>query len=322
MPWPDFRTKKPAQTSEQQDDDDEEFMPNTSSPFLRGLSNARYALCGPRAACSCTTITFVTMIINVTVFVFCFFFTAIPTAKTPEAAASSALLGPSQCQLAGGGGLWPPALRYHFNVHQLFTCIFLHASFIHLVVSLCTIMRYGLSFEHRRSISELILLIVGSGVIGGLVSAATVPATVLVCGSMPAFALMGDELANVLWAGGCTMFDGTGNRRKRRLPYRLLVVTSFGAANIGCLLFSNGSISILGCLVSTLFGALAAASEYPSRKSRNASIDHGEGTGDQWAWWKRSGYLVGIVSICFLFAIAVLGFEGASSIVDGPAPIC
>jgi len=322
MPFPGFtRSKKPAQTAKN-DDDDEEFLPNTSSPFVRGLSNARYALCGERAACSCTTASFATMILDIVAFNLVFFFTAPPTAKTKAAAASSALLGPSQCQLAVGGGLWPPAVRYQFTIHQLFSCIFLHASVLHLGVSLCTLMRYGLSFEHRRSLWELLLLIMGAGIVGGLVSAATVPNTVLVCGSMPAFALIGDEFANVVWLGGTSMFSGTGGRRKKRLPYRLVVCGSFAAANLLVLLFSNGTVSVLACATCVVFGCLATASEYPSRRSREAVLDHGEGTGDTWAWWKRSGYLIATVGICLLLAMAILGFEGNTSIVNAPAPLC
>ena len=331
MPWPDFRTKTPAQTSNtvpggDDDDDDEEFLSTTSSPFLRGLSNARYALCGPRAACSCTTVTFGTMIIDVVAFILVMFFTAPPQHSTSTtnaaAAASSALLGPAQCQLAAGGGIWAASLRYHFHLHQLLSATFVHASVFHLCVASCTLMRYGLSFEHRRSLSELLLLILGAGVIGGLVSAATVPATVLVCGSMPAFALLGDELTSVLWLGGCTLFSGSGTRSKKRAPYRLAVVGVFGAANVVVLLFCGGAVGVMGCLTCLVFGCLVALSEYPSRRSRNATTDHGQGTGDGWAFWKRSGYLVGVCSICVLFAVAILGFEGATSIVDAPAPVC
>ena len=323
MPWPGFkRQHKPAQTDNEEVDDDEEFLPNASSPFLRGMSNARYALCGPKAACSCTTATFVFMITKIIVFCCAFFLTAAAKSTATVAAAGGALLGPSQCQLAASGGLWPASLRYHFAAHQLLTATFLHASFLHLIVSLCTLMRYGLSFEHRRSIGELVVLILSAGVLGGLVSSTTIPNSVLVCGGMAAFALMGDETVIVLFAGGCSMFDGHGSRRKRRLPYRLLCVGCFGMANVTVLLFAGGAVSVAACLACFAFGGIATASEYPSRRSRTALLDHGEGTGDHWAWWKRQGWLIGIGAICLLFAAAVLGFEGATTIVDRPAPVC
>ena len=324
MPWPSFRTKKPSQTSSniENEDDEEEFLSNKSSPFLRGLSNARYALCGTKAACSCTTATFVITIVNIVAFCFAMFFTALPKPNAVDAIASSALLGPSQCQLAAGGGLWSSDLRHRFAVHELFSSMFLHASILHLIVSLCTLMRYGLSFEYRRSLGELIVLVAAAGILSGLVSASTVPTTVLVCGSAAAFALMGDEIVNVLFMGGCTMFDGLGNRSKRRLPYRLTVVGVFFAANVGILLFAGGTVSFYAMMACVVLGGLATASEYPSRKSRKAQIDEGQGTGDEWAFWKRSGYLVGIVSVALLFGVAILGFEGNTNIPNSPAPIC
>jgi|TARA_B110000208_G_C11690871_1_gene402221 membrane associated rhomboid family serine protease len=321
--WPSrTRTKKAQTTVEDDGEDGDEFLPNESSPFLRGLSNARYAICGPKAACKCTSATFVVLIIDVVAFILVYFFTVPAHASATAAASMGALLGPSQCQLAGGGGLWPADLRFRFNVSRLFSSTFLHASIFHLLVSLCTLMRYGLSFEHRRSLGELVLLVMSAGILGGLVSATTCPNVVLVCGSAPAFALIGDEIVNVLYMGGCTLFDGTGSRSKRRLPYRLMVVGAFAAANITVLLIVSGAVSFWACLACATLGGLATMSEYPSRKSTRAQLDHGEGTGDEWAWWKRSGYLVGVVSVCVLFAVAILGFEGATSISDHPAPVC
>ena len=327
MPWPQFMKRKtPARTAgraegDDEEEDDEEWTAGTSSPMGRWLSATRYAVCGPRAACACTTWTMALAFAAGGLFLLTLLVLPAPAAagqagaaqRALEAAQPNALVGPPACALLAGGGLYAPSLRHRGALHALLTFGFLHASIFHLLVSVCTLVRYGLPFERRRGWPTLVVLFFAAGLVGGLAGGAAMPAAVLAGGSSGGLALAGDELVQVLWTGKCVrLFEG-GSRRKRALPLRLVVLGSFLAAHAAVLVFfSGGAISMWACVTSFVMGMLISMSASPSARARRARLDHGEGTGDRWAWWLRSGHLVSVGGAVLLAVVAVMGFETAN----------
>lgn len=328
MPWPwklGLFRKKSQTTSEgtskedrdRQGLDDEEWSSGSSSPFLRWLSSARLALCGPRSSCSCTTFTMATALSQVAVFLI----TLLVISADPNPSRSkskprdgigdvSAFVGPSGCAMLSGGALWPSSLR-HGQLHMLLSAGFVFASLFHMIVSVISLVRYGLPFEAKRGCWTFLGTFFAAGAVGALTAGALLPGSILAAGSSASLALMGDEFVTVIWTGGLKLFDG-GSRKGRALPLRLLVLAGFfGAHLLVFLFFSAGFISLWACLASFCFGILVSMTAHPSRSSRNAKIDEGEGTGDVWAMWKRHGFLAAIVATILFMVTTILGFERA-----------
>mmetsp|Transcript_85664 Transcript_85664/g.239343 ORF Transcript_85664/g.239343 Transcript_85664/m.239343 type:complete len:373 (-) Transcript_85664:67-1185(-) len=135
-------------------------------------------------------------------------------------------LTPTTCCLYTLGASWGPAIAVG-ELWRLFTPVFLHASFSHLVVNLLFQLRVGFPIErYLGSKTRIGMLYVGSGVFGNLLSAAYDPIKIAVGASTSGLGLLGASLAMLV-----INWDSYSVARRRNMVCGTLLIAGLACSS-------------------------------------------------------------------------------------------